>query len=273
MRFFNIISVLFLAGVLSVCNGQTDSGNALYDIENLFTRLVNSKIDSDKIRINDSIIHYIDSYATSDTVFNHNFHELRYLGQISYQKSYLKILTWNLLLTDSPSRYYSYFIFRPRNKNIVTKLSGEYSENPLRTDTIYSSSDWYGALYYDLRPYRINNENYWILLGIDYGNPMITRKIIDVVSFASDSSIVFGKQLFKYGNEIKYREVLEYSSEAVASLKFVTDKSIAFDHLVPLSPALKDRKEFYGPDFSLDAYYLEKGIWNLKENIDIRNKK
>ena len=56
------------------------------------------------------------------------------------------------------------------------------------------------------------------------------------------------------GNNTKFREVLEYSSEAVASLKFNNDKSIVFDHLVPVSAALKGKKEFYAPDYSYDAY-------------------
>ncbi len=75
------------------------------------------------------------------------------------------------------------------------------------------------------------------------------------------------------GMQAKYREVLEYSSEAVVSLKFVSDKSIVFDHLVPVSPQLKDNREYYGPDFSYDSYNLEKGLWIFKSNVDIRNRK
>ncbi len=73
-------------------------------------------------------------------------------------------------------------------------------------------------------------------------------------------------------NETKYREVLEYSSSAVISLRFVSDKSIVFDHLVPISPVYKGKKENYGPDYSSDAYNFEKGMWRLKLNIDARNK-
>jgi hypothetical protein len=112
-----------------------------------------------------------------------------------------------------------------------------------------------------------------VLLGIDYGNPSTTRKIIDILSFSPDGGIVFGKKLFVSEDVTKYREVLEYSSEVVISLKFLSDKSIIFDHLVPLSPELKGQKEFYGPDFSFDTYNLEKGIWKFKPDVDARNKK
>jgi hypothetical protein len=93
------------------------------------------------------------------------------------------------------------------------------------------------------------------------------------LSFTPDGRIVFGRKLFASGDVTKYREVLEYSSEAVISLKFLTDKSIIFDHLVPVSPALKGQKEYYGPDFSYDAYGLEKGTWKFKSNIEVKNKK
>jgi hypothetical protein len=46
-----------------------------------------------------------------------------------------------------------------------------------------------------------------------------------------------------------------------------------FDHLVPVSPELKGRKEYYGPDFSYDTYNLEKGMWMLKADVEVRNKK
>jgi hypothetical protein len=59
----------------------------------------------------------------------------------------------------------------------------------------------------------------------------------------------------------------------VISLKFLSDKSIIFDHLVPISPALKGNKEFYGPDFSFDTYNLEKGVWKFNTDVDARNKK
>ena len=44
-----------------------------------------------------------------------------------------------------------------------------------------------------------NNAGY--LLGLDYGNPEISRKIIDVVSFAPDDSIIFGQKCFRSGEE------------------------------------------------------------------------
>ena len=242
-------------------------------LEKLFKRLVNNYDDNDRIRINDSIRLILERYVESDSIFNHRFNNLKYLGQIKPADSNLKIVTWNLVLRNVPGIYFCYFIRKSENgeKNKVVRLTAPYSDKPLISDTTYTESDWYGALYYDLKSFRFNNDEYWILLGIDYGNPDISRKIIEVLSFQGDS-LKFGKRLFNTGTELKHREVFEYASNGMMSLRFRTDSTIVFDHLVPFSPANKDDRQYYGPDYSYDAYQLKRtGLWNLEINVDARN--
>jgi hypothetical protein len=198
---------------------------------------------------------------------------LRYLGQITSPDSLVKIIAWNLILEDEANRYYSYIIRKGAKGagNTVYKLSCIYKETPVKTDTTYSESGWYGALYYDIRPFVLGKETFYILLGIDYGNSFITRKIIDVLSFGQGNNLIFGKKCFSDGRQIVPRVVFEFSSTAVMTLRFYTGTSIVFDHLSPVSPDLKDNRQYYGPDFSFDSYNLEDGLWRLKSNIDIRN--
>jgi hypothetical protein len=271
----HITFCLILSAFISTrsVNGQTVINKTPDVLENLFSRLTGNFNDNDRLQINDSVRLIIEGYVTSDTVFKHRFNNLRYLGQIISPDSALKIITWNLLLTTGPSRYYCYFIRKPESgsKNIIYRLITPYNENPIRTDTTYSESDWHGALYYDLKPYITDNKKCWILLGIDYGNPDVSRKIIDVLSFTSENSIVFGKKWFASGEVLKFRDVFEYASNGMMSLRFRSDSSIVFDHLVPFSSAAKDDRRLYGPDYSFDAYFLKNGIWKLSVNVDARN--
>ncbi len=267
-----IISITLLTSALSL-PGQTTGPSAEKKLAVLFARLVANNNDSAKLAVNDSIIAIIDSYVLSDTVMKHTLQGVKYLGQITDSNHKLKIITWNLILNESKSRYYCYFINNSGNVPVARKLTAIYNEEPVRTDVQYSEKDWYGALYYDLKAIRKDRKTYWILLGIDYGNPSVTRKLIEVMSFAPDGQVQFGDKIFESGKVLKYREVLEYSSEAVISLKFLNDRTIVFDHLVPVSPQMKGQKEFYGPDFSYDSYTLEKGIWKFNANVDVRNKK
>jgi hypothetical protein len=273
MRKYFLYLILSLFLNAGVANSQVPAEEAPEVLENLFDRLINNYNDIDRLRINDSIRLILDDYVKSDIVFRHRLTNLRYLGQITSPDSLIKIITWNLILENEPGRYFTYFIRKQeQNKeNTVYRLSAGYTDKPVIPDSTYTGTNWYGALYYDLKPYIIGNKRFWVLLGIDYGNAYISRKIIDVLSFNEDGSIVFGKDWFADGDQKKFRVVFEYASNAMMSLRFRSDNSIVFDHLVPFSASKKDDRQYYGPDYSFDAYNFENGIWTLSINVDVRN--
>ncbi len=273
MKRFVLYIILFILLPTGIARSQAPVNNTSQVLEDLFDRLVGNYNDTDRIHINDSIRTILDSYVRSDTVFTHRFNNLRYLGQIMSPDSLLKIITWNLVLENEPGRYYCYFIRKQESgqESKIYRLSVSYNENPVRTDSTYNESNWYGALYYDLRPCIVENRHCWVLLGIDYGNYEISRKIIEVLSFSPEDSIVFGRKWFSSGNEIKYRDVFEYASNAMMSLRFKSENSIIFDHLVSFSSTHKDDHRYYGPDYSFDAYNFENGLWKLTLNVDARN--
>jgi hypothetical protein len=272
MRRLFLLSSLFTFLTLISVTGQIPAGGTASGLEGMFSRLRENRTSSEKLIINDSVKTIIERFASSDSAFNYKFLNLRFLGQITSPDNLVKLITWNLILEDGGNRYFCYIIRRsPGSKqNVVYKLSGIYNEAPLRSDTVYTDSNWYGALYYDIRPFK--SEKGYILLGIDYGNSFITRKIIDVLSFGPGNSLVFGKRCFTDGKNVSPRVVFEFSATAVMSLRFASETSIVFDHLSPISPEYKDNRQFYGPDFSFDSYNFDNGLWKLKSNIDIRNK-
>jgi hypothetical protein len=274
MRRILLFLIIVSAITSGVSKGQKLTGDTSDVLEKLYDRLVNNYDDSDRLRINDSIKIIIDTYVKSDSIFSYRFNNLRYLGQITSPDSLVKIVTWNLVLSNGNGRYFCYIIRRQNTgkSNSIYSLSASYSPDPVLTDTTYTMSDWYGALYYDLRPVDYYGKLSWILLGIDYGNPDISRKLIDVLSFTSDSTLILGKKWFEKEGKKAYRVVLEYASNAMISLRFSSDKSIMFDHLVSFSPASTDDHRYFGPDYSYDAYTFEDGCWRLKINVDARNK-
>jgi hypothetical protein len=274
-RFFLyfIIVAAFSVGSANAQSADTIAGPGEL-LSNLYGRLVNNYNDTVRIRVNDSIKVIIDSYVRSDSVFNHKFSDLRYLGQIMSPDSAIKIVTWNLVLGNRPGKYFCFIIKRgvKGEKNKVYSLTSDYKESGIKNDTTYSISDWYGALYYDIRPFRIGDKTCWILLGIDYGNQLISRKVIEVLNFTPEGTLYFGKKWFSEDKKLRFREVLEYGSSGMITLRFASEKSIVFDHLVPFSQSQTGDRQFYGPDYSYDAYNLADGIWKLKINVEARNK-
>jgi hypothetical protein len=273
MRKYMILFLVIQLFPVNTAKSQAPVHDTSAQLQDLFSRLANSTEDTDRLRINDSICSIVDSYVRSDSIFDHKFRNIRYLGEICPRNSKVKIVTWNLILRNSKSRYYCYFINRTGKQNSVYSLVGTYREDTPRTDTIYSRSDWYGALYYDIRPLKKDNKLYWMLLGVDYGNPSVTRKIIDVLSFIGNGDIILGRKWFSDSADDKFRVVIEYSSDAVISMKFLSDKSIVFDHLVPFSAKQAESRSQYGPEYSYDGYNYEKGVWKFKPDVEVRNKK
>jgi hypothetical protein len=262
-----LFSLLLLASQKDV-QGQ----NTGESIKNLFGRLISSDNDAERISANDSIITFIRSYVRSDSIFNHSL-DIRNLGQITSSDSTLKIVSWNLLLDDYKGKYFTYLIKKSPDEgsNIIFELSSPYSIDSIKTMNTYEPGNWYGALYYDIKPVKSGNSSYYLVLGLNLSNPEVTRKIIDVLDFGTGNSLVLGRKCFEKEDKIKYREVFEFSSEGMMSLRFTSENSIVFDHLVPFSPDLKGDPKFYGPDYSYDAYQLDGSNWRFSLNVDARN--
>jgi hypothetical protein len=96
--------------------------------------------------------------------------------------------------------------------------------------------------------------------------------MIETLSFAGEDSVVLGKKCFEKEGRKTFREVFGYSSTATMTLRFTSDTTIVFDHLVPFSAALNDKRQYYGPDYSYDAFILENGVWKFSLNVDVRNR-
>jgi len=265
--------LLFISASTGLTKSQISTDEMSGTLDKLFSRLLSVSDDSIRLRTNDSIKFFIEAYAASDKIFAHNFSNLRYLGQITSPDSIIKIVTWNLVLNNEPGRYFCYFIRKSPDgiANNVYSLTHIYDNKQILADTVYSQADWYGALYYDIRPIYNDNRKCWVLLGINYSNPLLTRKVIEVLSFTMENKLIFGRKWFDSGKSVNFRHVLEYSASAIISLRFRSDSSIVFDHLVPLPPSGDDDRLYYGPDYSYDAYIYKNGFWSLSINIDARN--
>jgi hypothetical protein len=260
---------------MSPANGQTKTGDISVSLEKLYNKVLYTNIDAERIRLNDSVKLLIDSYVASDSVFSHNFTNLRYLGQITSPDNRLKIINWNLILRSGSNKYFLYLISKGEKGkgNRIYELTGEHQDKPVRTDVRYTSENWYGALYYAIQPFRKDKQIYYLLLGIDVGNSQVSRKIIEVLSFTDGGDIVFGLECFKKENEIRSREVLEYFSEGVMTLRIHSKKMVVFDHLVKFQDTQKNSADSYGAEYTFDSYIYRKGFWQFIRNVDMRNKK
>ncbi len=267
-----IIVILLGTGSLKTIAQAKDVSTILLD---LFTGIMNTNNDSIRLRLNDSIRIIVGGYVRSDSVFTSRFDKVRYLGQIESPDNLLKIINWNLVLRDGSNRYFCYIIMKDEKKgpDKIYNLQGSNRREPVRTDITYNEKDWYGALYYAIQPFKKDKLKYYVLLGLDYGNLLLSRKIIEILSFTPEGEIVFGNKCLFRDKVTKYREVFEYSSESVMTLRIHSPKFIVFDHLVSFSVNQNDNPEYYGAEYTYDAYIYRKGIWTFTPRVDVKNRK
>jgi hypothetical protein len=266
------IYLIIIYTLTTLCSQQVTGQNKdLSDmIRHLYNRVLSTVSDQEKVRLNDSIVLLMDSYTAADSAFDYKLKDLRFLGQISSSDSKVKIYTWNLILREGSNRYFCYLLYRSgkRSEHKVTKLTGENQREEISTVRIYTPADWYGALYYAIQPFRKD----YIVLGLDFGTNLVSRKIIDVLSFDENGSVSFGKEiLYKSGSPF-FREVIEYTSEGVVSMRFLKKGLIVFDHLDTFSTGSETAKS-KGAGLSFDGYVFKRGVWTFTEGIDARNPK
>ena len=266
-----IILIFFSIPSLDISAQQPGTEEIL---EDLFSRILNTRSNDERIRINDSINLLIEKYVASEVIFTHRFENLRYLGQIPSPDSRVKIVTWNLILTDGTNRYFCYIIRKEGQgrENKIYRLTGANMDEAPKTDITYTADDWYGALYYGIQPFRIGKETCYAVLGLDYGSLQLSRKIIDVMSFSEEGDIIFGRKCFQKEDQLRSRVVLEYSADGVMTLRFNDKKTIIFDRLAPVNKGQGINPEYYGTEFSFDAYKLKKGLWRFVKNVEVKNR-
>lgn len=235
-----------------------------------------SQTDKGKQEINSKL------KAVFARALNHNksyefpFDSLKGIGRIYSPDKSFRIINWDIPLGDGTFEYHGFIqCYDAKHKTYtVFQLIDRSLEIKNPENTVGEPAKWYGMLYYKIILTKIKRKKYYILLGGDANDKLTRKKIIDVLYFIPDGSPRFGANLFKMEKKSPKRIFFEYSSQGTMSLKYNEEsKQIVFDHLSPSQPNMEGQFQYYGPDFSFDAFEFKKGKWWYVDDIDARNKK
>jgi hypothetical protein len=254
-------------------NPESLDGNET-QIDLLFTRIASSTADTDKKRINDSIVRMMDATLRISGSFDYPFSRLVKMGKISSTDAKIRIYTWNLPWADGTNTYFGFLQYKSNNKDEIKQvfLNDKSAEIPDAADAILSPSNWYGMLNYEIVETKAGGHVYYTLLGLDNQDFFVSCKIADVLYFNDQNDPVFGKSIFHYQNKFMCRVIFQYSAKVKMSLKWNSKmKMIIFDHLAPPNSSYAGNYAYYGPDFSYDGFRFEGGRWELVEKVDVRN--
>lgn len=193
--------------------------------------------------------------------------------QVSDDKR-VRTITWMLPLEDGFFKYFGFVQVRkqkdaPYQLHVLNDASEGINKPTQKT---LQKETWYGAIYYALITTRHKNAVHYTLLGYDANSPTVQRKVIDYLNIDKNNNISFGAPIFVGEKKTQHRVLFHYAKDVSMSLRFDKKQNrIVFDHLVPQKPSLEGLYEFYGPDFSYDAYIWDKGKWVYQAAVDARN--
>jgi len=218
--------------------------------------------------------------------FEYPFDSLKGIGKLKSDDNRFRIFTWNIQTSDGRF-YYKGLISTGGEHPQVFALTDAPGKHENRDADFSTPQNWYGALYFKIVPSRIKKQNVYLLLGWDGIDNNSNSKLIDILSFSTDGSPLFGMPVFHTQNGVKSRVVIEYAEDAALVLRYdyqtlllpkgksVKRKKmwmIVTDHLVPMDPRLEGQYNYYVPSGeTYDAFIYRKGKWLFAEGVEANN--
>jgi hypothetical protein len=155
-----------------------------------------------------------------------------------------------------------------------TELVHKPLEEGIDPKRIYTEKDWYGALYYHIKPVKEKGQTYYTLLGWDGAAAKSNFRVLDALTLDKKGRAEFGHQVFQTQDGYANRRVFEYAKDAKMMLDWLPARaSIVFNDLAPITGAAEGNYAFYGPSGAYHAYALNDGQWQLEEYIDMSRPK
>ena len=204
----------------------------------------------------------------TENSFQYKFDRLKSISILAPPDSSFRIFTWQLFVDDSTYRYYGAIQINQRELKLFPLIDRSFEMSPFPTREAHTPDNWYGALYYNLRPFDTKEGPKYLLFGFDGFTFFDKRKVIEVLSFDKTGTPVFGAPVFANPASPKEeRIIIEYSAEARVRLNWDEQyEAILMDHLIPY-PNPYTGGFMNIPDGSYDAYKLEKGRWKFVDKI------
>ncbi|MFZ2899336.1 MAG: hypothetical protein WA004_11975 [Saprospiraceae bacterium] len=186
--------------------------------------------------------------------------------------STFRIFTWQLYVDVNEYRYYGAIQLNNSELKLFPLIDRSFDVKEVEYDVL-PPDQWYGALYYNIKPFQTPQGMKYLLFGYDAYSFFNKRKVIDVLSFEGEQPR-FGAPVFHAstddgGTRISNRLLFEYTAEASIKCNFdpVMDM-IVVDHLIEVGGMHEGQGPTKIPDGTYEAYQLANGIWQYIPKLD-----
>lgn len=258
---------ILLATLPLLSYGQVDS--LAYFLE----QLGKAETEADRLKADTAFHTMMIKALQAPNAFDEEFAQLEKIGRLTSSDNKLRLINWNVPLSNGKHRYRCLLLHKDRKGNVTLHQLNMPSipRKSINARKALMPDGWYGALYYEIIPVRKGAKTYYTLLGWSGKDRLSTQKMVDVVHF-SGKRPKLGAPIFTLEDgSTQYRMVFEYSEEVRMGLGFEeAEQRIVFDNLAPIHGDLNEQYQFYGPDGGYNALVWQKGKWSMQRNIEVR---
>jgi len=204
--------------------------------------------------------------------FHYPFDSLETVSRLYSPDSAFRIFTWQLVINDNVIRQHGAIQMKTYDGSLKLYPLIDKSDVTINlADTIGNNYGWIGAIYYKIILKRSSKQNYYTLLGYDENNIRSSRKVIEVLNFASGEP-TFGGRFFSYEEDTVFktsqsRYLMEYKKAAGPKLNYDPDLDVIIvEHLISESNEPKKKWTLVG-DGDYEGFKWKNGKWIHIEKI------
>ncbi len=220
--------------------------------------IVNDSLDITRFAAVKGFIPKLVSALKHRNSFQYPFSQLQsYISILYPPDSTFRIITWQVHGEGDFRNYGAIQMNEPELKLFpLIDRSETYTEVE---DKILQPNEWFGAIYYRLMPLKSRRKMRYVLFGYDNFNPMLKRKVLDILSF-EDGKPVFGAPVLVYKEKdlVKHRVVMQYYAGATTTMNYDEEREkIIYDHLITTKD--KDGNVLSVSDGSYEGFVFKRG--------------
>ncbi len=269
-----LIATLFLLQCYAFSMAQNESYLEIEDeLKSYAENFLNLSVsDEEKEAANAAFVEKLFAFAQETKSLDKSFDDIKNLSVRKSPDGKVKTYTWFLLSKNYGYKSYGILQHLDEKKQLNAYVLKEMEDLPrgIMNKTL-SVDNWFGCLYYDIQEFTYKKEKIYVLLGFDGNDGITSRKVIETLTFPKGKPR-FGDNLFESSNKMYSRILFEYSAKITMGVRYDPKKKwIVFDHLSPENQGLVGQYQFYGPDFSYDAFEFSNGKFRYKSDVDARS--
>lgn len=292
----SLILGLLLASVSVTAQNKDAMRRYEQELAQLFDKAFNAATDNERYNANEQAVLLLEEALLEEKSFAWKWTFDSTVSVLTAPDGKFKVFSWAVIRDNGEYECFGIMqVFNPRTEEYDVHVLHDKAEEIFNAEeSVLMADNWYGVVYQELVTIKYDGKVSYTLIGWTGGSTIIQRKVIEPVTFKSNSSQpIFGAPVFKHDRNIR-RVLIQYAKKAMVNVRYdeqyyevqekkkekkngkmvtVTvsheekEKMIVFDDVSPVIEGMEGLYQYYVPSGLENAFYFNNGKWILRENI------